>query len=158
MQGGIDASRGLCSVLCGDPPRACCGYRLIDRWIYDRLVTDKRTRNHGRDSVRVTGHFHGVTAGGVGEWEQHARTRLCGDAHELLTYLCLTFSVSLTLDTFVCENYPTNQFKLSKQTTLTSKAPSAILCSLALLTHLLTQFRLLYYSDRVKSFTVKAPG
>lgn len=43
----------------------------IDRLI-DLLVIDKRTLgscrcNHGRNSVRVTGCFHGVAAGGVGE-------------------------------------------------------------------------------------------
>lgn len=44
------------------------------------IGTRSRSRwdDHGRDSVRVTGDFHGVAAGGVGEWEQHARaTRVC---------------------------------------------------------------------------------
>lgn len=54
VQGGIDASRGLCSVLHWDLPRACCGYRLIDRWLNDCLVTDTRTREPFVAAMDVT--------------------------------------------------------------------------------------------------------
>lgn len=75
------------------------GGLMIASWILSGLGS--RWSKHGCDSVRITGHFHGVTAGVVGEWvsewEQRAVVRmmhaLMTSGSVLLSPFCLSFQL-----------------------------------------------------------------